>query len=87
MNPAAESHNIFGASNEDIFWAVMDAKEAREGGSESDPKDDLDAAAEPSPTRSQALQASLFLKRYIADMDDPAARKLEAMLGFFGCMT
>ena len=87
LNPAAESHNIFGTSDEDIFGAVMDTKEAWEGGSESDPKDDLDAAAEPSPTCSQALQVSLLLKRYIADMNDPAARKLEAMLGFFRCMT
>ena len=94
LNPAAETPNFFDASDEDIFRAVMDAKMAREGGKSSsdevgnlDTKDDPDAASEPSPTRSQALQACMLLKRYIVDMDDPAARKLEVMLGSFGRMT
>lgn len=86
LNPAAETHNVFDASDEDIFGAVMDAEKAREsakgGGDEVD-----DATDEPGPTRSQALQATLLLKKYLVDMDDPAARKLEVMLGSFGCMT
>ncbi|KAF8556593.1 hypothetical protein OG21DRAFT_1459019 [Imleria badia] len=92
LNPAAETHNIFDATDEDICEAMMDAKMAREGGNGDsdevgDTNGELGTAAEPSPTRSQALQAPLLLKRYLADMDDPAARRLEAMLGFFGRMT
>jgi hypothetical protein len=65
-------------TDEDIFGAVMDAKtvqEGGEGGSDEvgDTKDNLDAA----PTRNQALQACLLLKRYIIGIDDPASRKLE----------
>ena len=43
--------------------------------------DDLNVAAEPSPTHSEALQACMLLKRYIIDMDDPAAQKLDVTLG------
>ncbi|KAN0091385.1 hypothetical protein V8E55_004951 [Tylopilus felleus] len=57
---------------------------AREGGN-GDMTLDLGAAAERSPTRSPALQAFLLLNP--ADMDNPAARRLEVMLGFFGPMT
>jgi hypothetical protein len=69
----------------------MDAKMAQEGGKGGsdrvDMKDDLDATAEPGPTRTQALQTSLLLRKSLAYMDDPAARELEAMLGSFGRMT
>ena len=94
LNPAAETYNIFDVSDEDIFRMVMDAKTAREGcraGNDDVGKvidsDDLDVAAEPSPTCSEALQACMLLKRYIIDMDDPATQKLEVMLGSFGHMT
>ena len=94
LHPTAETHNISEATDEDIFGAVMDTKMAWEGGEgDSDKVDDtksgLDAAttSEPSLTHSEALQACLLLKRYIVDMDNPAARKLEVMLGSFGCMT
>ena len=65
-------------------------KMAREGGNGDsdevgDTNGDLGAAAERSPTRSQALQAFLLLNP--ADMDNPAIRRLEVMLGFFGRMT
>ena len=30
LNPAAETHNVFDASNEDIFRAVTDAKVGKE---------------------------------------------------------
>ena len=90
LHPTAETHNISEATDEDIFEAVMDTKMAWEGGEgDSDKVDDtksgLDAAttSEPSLTYSEALQACLLLKKYIVDMDDPAARKLEVMLGSF----
>ena len=37
VNPAEETHNIFNASDEDIFGAVMDAKTVREGGGVRNP--------------------------------------------------
>ncbi|KAJ7826138.1 hypothetical protein B0H13DRAFT_1657620, partial [Mycena leptocephala] len=33
------------------------------------------------------LQAVPILRKYIADLDDPFARKMEAMLSKFGCET
>ncbi|KAI5992164.1 hypothetical protein EDD15DRAFT_2168615 [Pisolithus albus] len=93
LNPAVEMHDIFEATDEDIFEAVMGAKAARElnvGGSDevSDGNDDSSTpAAAPGPTRKDALQASLLLREYVKDFDDPFARKLELMLGSFGQRT
>ena len=36
------------------------------------------------PSHRDALAASLTLKRYVADLDDPCARKLKAILAGFG---
>lgn len=93
LNPAVEMHDIFEATDEDIFEAVMGAKAARElnvGGSDevSNGNDDSSTpAAAPGPTRKDALQASLLLREYVKDFDDPFARKLELMLGSFGQRT
>ena len=40
-------------------------------------------AGEPSPTRTEALDTMLTLRRYVSTFDDPFARKLELMLGSF----
>ncbi|KAF8418373.1 hypothetical protein L210DRAFT_3322056, partial [Boletus edulis BED1] len=39
------------------------------------------------PTRNEALQAALLLRKHMVSWDDPFARKLEAMLGSFGHRT
>ncbi|KAJ7495073.1 hypothetical protein FB451DRAFT_1019727, partial [Mycena latifolia] len=39
------------------------------------------------PTRREALQAVSTLCKYITDLDDPFAQKLEGMLVTFGCET
>ncbi|KAI5982595.1 hypothetical protein EDD15DRAFT_2322708 [Pisolithus albus] len=38
-------------------------------------------------TQKDALQASLLLREYVKDIDDPFACKLELMLGSFGQRT
>ena len=84
LNPAAEMSDIFEATNEDIYQSVMEAKKAQEG-----INDDMDSdlLVELGPARNEALQAVLILKRYVQDLDDPFARKLEMMLGSFGQRT
>ncbi|KIK80404.1 hypothetical protein PAXRUDRAFT_15820 [Paxillus rubicundulus Ve08.2h10] len=88
LNPAAEAHNVFGATNEDIYQAVMDAKKVWESavwGASDDV--DNDTPVEPAPTCGEALQAVLLLRKYTEDLNDPFAHKLEMMLGSFGQMT
>ena len=94
LNPAVESHNLFEATDEDIFRAVMDAKTAREvnkGGSDdiADMNDEsgISGPVEPHPARNEALQAVLLLEKYVNELDDPFARKFEVMLGTFGRRT
>ncbi|KAI6097700.1 hypothetical protein EDD16DRAFT_1499114 [Pisolithus croceorrhizus] len=93
LNLAAEMHNIFEATDEDIFEAVMGAKAAWElnmGGSDevSDGNDDLSTpTAAPGPTWKDATQASLLLGEYFKDIDDPFTCKLELILGSFGQRT
>ncbi|KAI6013681.1 hypothetical protein BKA83DRAFT_4062974 [Pisolithus microcarpus] len=88
LNPAAESHNIFDATDMDIYNAVMDAQRAREpsailGTSDNDDEEPV----EPAPTRKEALQAALLLQKYTKGLDDPCARKVESVLSTFGQMT
>ena len=50
------------------------------------PDDDCDAChtlIEPCPNRREVLKAVSTVGRYIEDMNDPIARKLEALLGSF----
>ncbi|KAF8524109.1 hypothetical protein BU17DRAFT_85202 [Hysterangium stoloniferum] len=70
LNPADEMHNIFDATDKDIYQAVMDAKaamvqEVNGKGNSGDVE-----AVEPHPTRSEALQAALVLKKYMNQLDD-----------------
>jgi len=80
LNPAAEMSDIFEATDEDIYQSVMEAKKAREGINNDM---DSDLPVEPGPARNEALQAVLILKRYVQDLDDPFARKLEMMFNGF----
>ena len=91
LNPAVEAHDLFEATDEDIFQAVMDAKMAREANRGGDSDEVADDSAyvpsRPRPTRNEALQATLLLRDYINELDDSFARKLEVMLGSFGRRT
>ncbi|KAF8559500.1 hypothetical protein OG21DRAFT_1502741 [Imleria badia] len=83
LNPAVEAHQIFDATDEDIYQAVMDAKKAREASVKGCDLDS-DEAVEQMTTRDEAFQAALSLRKYTKYLDDPFARKLEVMLGSFG---
>ncbi|KAI6120138.1 hypothetical protein EDD16DRAFT_1479251 [Pisolithus croceorrhizus] len=88
LNLAMETHNMYEASDEDIFTAVMDAKKVREMNTEGDEvSNDLAVPAELGPTCKEALQASLLLQEFVSDMDSPFACNLEVMLCSFGHRT
>ncbi|KAI5980760.1 hypothetical protein EDD15DRAFT_2134420, partial [Pisolithus albus] len=81
-------HNIFDATDMDIYSAVMEAKKLREESDAAGSCDDVDAGPiEPVPTRNEALQAAHLLQRYTGSLNDPFARNLESMLGAFGRRT
>ena len=85
QNPAVETHNIFNATDEDIFESVMDGKKLRESAGGDD--DDIDMPAPGPATRSKVLQAVLMLRKYAGTLNDLFACKLEVMLGSFGQQT
>ena len=64
LNPTAEAHNVFDASDKDIYQAVMEAKGARGLSATSGEDDnDHDGPIELAPTRNEALQAALLLHK------------------------
>ena len=92
LNPIAESLNVFNATDNDIFEMVMAAKAAQEansdGSNEVANSDNVrDAPTELVPTRQEVLQAAAVLRKYVNELDDLFARKLEMMLGSFGQRT
>ncbi|KAF8495833.1 hypothetical protein JB92DRAFT_2834729 [Gautieria morchelliformis] len=84
LNPPAETYNIFNATDEEIFESVMDVKKLQESNEDDD--DNIDMLA-PGPTRREALQAALTLKKYLGTFDDSFACNLEGMLGSLGQQT
>ena len=69
LNPAVEAHNVFDASDEDIYQAVMEAKGARGLSATSGGDDnDRDGPIESAPTWNEALQAALLLHKYMKDL-------------------
>lgn len=81
LNPVGESHVLTETSDKDIYKAVMEAVEAREA-MEINGGDDVDEdfPAEPQPSRQDILKASSTISKFIENMDDPIARKLEGLL-------
>lgn len=82
LNPQSESYVLTEADDNDIYHAVMDAIEAREnidcnGGDDID----QDGPIEPCPSRREVLAAVSTILRYVADLNDPLARKIEGLLG------
>jgi len=86
LNPETERCVMDETTDEEIFEAVMESRRAEENGPMNSGDDDVDddACVEARPTRHEAMQAASVMKRYIDDLDDPFARKLEAILGSFG---
>ncbi|KAI6151408.1 hypothetical protein EDD17DRAFT_1491465 [Pisolithus thermaeus] len=88
LNPAAESHNIFEATDVDIYNAVMEAQKACEQSAVLGTSDDNDEEpVEAAPTRKEALQAVVLLRKYTKGLDNPCAHKVESVLSTFGQMT
>ncbi|KAJ6522691.1 hypothetical protein B0H10DRAFT_1864939, partial [Mycena sp. CBHHK59/15] len=69
------------ATDKEIFEVVQKMR-AREQDREQNSGDDEEG--EPKPTRKEALQAVSTSCKYIADLDEPFARKMEGMLSTFG---
>jgi len=83
LNPENESTNMDESTDEEIFQAVMDTKGL--GGHDGSDEDDFSADIRPS--RTEALCAARTLQKYIQDINDPFARKLETILASFGHQT
>ncbi|KAJ7932866.1 hypothetical protein B0H13DRAFT_1856847 [Mycena leptocephala] len=77
-----EEQVIEDATDEDIFEAVQKIRNGEQDREKNGGDDDEEV--EPKPSRKEVLQAASTLRKYIADLDDPFARKMEAMLSTFG---
>src|SRR5271168_967704 len=77
-------------TEEDICQAVSERREAeqhREKNVGDGVDDDPDESPEVKPSRREALAAVSTLSKYIADLDESFARKLEVVLMSFGRQT
>ena len=83
LNPAVEAHNMFDATDQDIFNAVMEVNRVKEGSAALGIDDVDDGPFEELPTRKEALQAMLLVCRYTKVLNDPLARTVEMTLGSF----
>jgi DDE superfamily endonuclease len=83
LNPVGESHNLTETSDNEIYQVVINAINAC-ANIEINSRDDVDDVfLEPHPTRRDLLKATSTITQYTEEMDDPIARKLEALLGTF----
>ncbi|GLB43834.1 putative CENP-B ARS binding protein-like protein [Lyophyllum shimeji] len=84
LNPLSEQELIGKVSEEEIFKSVQDMLEAEQM-MEVNGGDDVDKdTVEVKPTRKEALTAAFTLQKYVADINEPFARKLEGILASFG---
>jgi len=84
LNPAVEAHMFSDATDKDIFNAVLEAKKVQEELAVLGPNDNIDdEPLEALPSRGEALQAMLLLRRYTKGLNDPVARAVETTLGSF----
>jgi hypothetical protein len=71
-------------SDREIYHAVMDAINARENIEiNSGNNEDDDLPFEPRPTRRDVLKVVSTISRYIDDLNEPIAHKMEAILRSF----
>ena len=84
LNLTGESHMLLEMSDHEIYQAVMDAINAQEN-IEINGRDDVDddLPSEPCPTHWDVLKAVSTIGRYIDDLNEPIAHKMEAILGSF----
>ena len=79
LNPADESHILTETSDEEIYQAVIGAKE----NIEITRGDDINECplSEPRPTHCDLLKAVSTINKYTEEINDPFARNIEALLG------
>lgn len=82
LNPPEESWMMGVTAEEEICQAVLAAQEEGPGGDNNDSEDSV--PLEPCPTYRELFQAASVINRYAEHIDDPVARKLEAILASFG---
>ncbi|KAF9233132.1 hypothetical protein BU15DRAFT_54321 [Melanogaster broomeanus] len=90
LNPAEERQDLFEATDQDIYNAVVEAKAVQEKTAAagcSDELDDSDEPVKPTRTRKEVLQAALILEEYTSELGSPFVQKLESLLGSFGKQT
>ena len=89
LNPQEELLTIEETTDEEIFQAVIDAKEVHEESPHDKGDNDIedDSPSDICPTCNEALQAALVVKKYIQELNNPFARKLEGIIDTFGRQT
>ena len=87
LNPQEELLTIKETTDKEIFQAVMDAKKVCEESTYDKGDNDIEDDS-PSyiirPTHNKVLQAALVVKKYIEELNNPFARKLEGIINSFG---
>ncbi|KAG6895240.1 hypothetical protein C0992_002417, partial [Termitomyces sp. T32_za158] len=91
LNPINENVMHNGGSDVEIFQAVMQHVKSEQmmemDGGDVEDISNLSTDAESKPARREAIKAASTLQAYVADINKPFARKLEAILIKFGCQT
>lgn len=84
LNPAGECHMMTETSDKEIYQAVIDSVAAWENAERNSGDDvDEDIPTKPRPTRRDVLKAISMIGRYIDDINNPIACKVEALLVTF----
>jgi len=82
LNPHGESYVLTEANDKDIYHAVMDAMGACETMDKNGGDDvDEDGPVKPCPNWQDVLIAVSTIIQYVANINDPLARKVESLLG------
>ena len=84
LNPAGKSHILMEASDQEIYWAVINLITACEN-IETNGGDNVneDIAIEPCSTCHGVLRAISTINSYISDMNNPIVCKFETILSSF----
>ena len=83
LNSPGESCVLTETSDQEIYEAVIDAITACENLDISGSDDVGNGPIEPCPTCRDVLKAVSIIEKYTSDLNDPLARKIEALLGLF----
>ena len=82
LNPHGKSYVLTEANDNDIYHAMMDAIDTCKNIDHNGGDDvDQDGPIEPCPSRREVLTAVSTILQYVANLNDPLARKVEGLLG------